>query len=86
MTTMTIQLPESLHKTILDTIQQDGISINQFVINALAEKISSLLKDNYLQERAARASRASYEAALAEVPDVEPEEEDQLPALSAMAA
>ena len=40
--------------------------------------MSALLTEQYLQERAAKASRDKYEAALAEVPDVEPEEYDRL--------
>lgn len=78
MTTMSIRLPESLHKGIRDIAQQEGISINQFVITAVAEKMSALLTEQYLQERAARGSREKYEAALAEVADVEPEEYDRL--------
>jgi hypothetical protein len=36
------------------------------------------MTEEYLQERAQRASRAKYEAALAQVPDVEPDEHDRL--------
>lgn len=77
MTTMSIRLPESLHKGIKDVAQEEGISINQFVITAVAEKMSALLTEQYLDERAARGSRERYEAALAEVPDVEPEAHDE---------
>lgn len=35
--------------------------------------------ETYLQQRAARASREKYEAALAQVPDVEPEAYDRFP-------
>lgn len=77
MTTMSIRLPESLHKGIKDVAQKEGISINQFVITAVAEKMSALLTEQYLDERAARGSRERYEAALAEVPDVEPEAHDE---------
>jgi hypothetical protein len=39
------------------------------------------MTEEYLEERAKRASRAKYENALAQVPDVEPESNDieQLP-------
>jgi uncharacterized protein (DUF1778 family) len=78
MTTMSVRLPESLHRGIKDIAQQEGISINQFVITAVAEKMSALLTEQYLDERAARGSRERYEAALAEVPDTEPEAYDEL--------
>jgi hypothetical protein len=37
-----------------------------------------LVHGDPLQERAARASRAKYEAALGQVPDVEPDEGDRI--------
>ena len=79
MTTMSIRLPESLHKGVKDIVQQEGVSINQFVVTAVAEKLSALMTEQYLQERAARASRQQYEDALAEVPDVVPDDYDRLP-------
>lgn len=79
MTTMSIRLPESLHKSIKDIAQQEGISINQFVITAVAEKMAALLTEQYLQERATRGSRERYDSALAFVPDVEPDAFDKLP-------
>ena len=79
MTTMSVRLPESLHKHIKEVAQQEGISINQFVITAIAEKMSALMTEQYLAERATRGNREGYEAALAEVPDGEPDEYDKLP-------
>jgi hypothetical protein len=78
MTTLSLRLPDSLHKGVKDLANREGISINQFVATAVAEKMSALMTEEYLQERASRASRAKYEAALAQVPDVEPEEHDRL--------
>ncbi len=39
---------------------------------------TALETENYLQTRAARASREAFDAALAGAPDVEPELEDRL--------
>jgi hypothetical protein len=58
--------------------QQDGISIDQFIATAVAEKIAALMTVEYLQERAKRGSREKFEAVLVKVPDVEPEEFDRL--------
>jgi hypothetical protein len=58
--------------------ERNGISINQFVGTPVAEKMSALMTEEYLQERTRRASRERYEAALAEAPDVEPDEYDLL--------
>jgi hypothetical protein len=58
--------------------QQDGISIDQFIATAVAEKVAALMTVEYLQECAKRGSREKFEAVLAKVPDVEPEEFDRL--------
>jgi hypothetical protein len=78
MSTLSLRLPESLHKRVKELAQREGISINQFVATAVAEKMSALLTEEYLEERAQRGSRAAYEAALAQVPDVEPDERDRM--------
>ncbi len=84
MTTLSVRLPDSLHKQVKELAQQDGVSINQFVTVAVAEKLSALLTEEYLHDRARRGSRSRYEAALAQAPDVAPEERDRIaPGLAA---
>lgn len=78
MSAINLRLPESLHKAIRELAKEDNISINQFITLAVAEKVSALMTEAYLSERASRASRAKFDAALAKVPDVEPDEHDQL--------
>ena len=58
--------------------EAEGISMNQFITLAVAEKVSALVTVEYLKERAKRGSRQKFEAILANVPDVEPEEYDKL--------
>lgn len=77
MSTLSLRLPESLHKGVRELASREGISINQFIATAVAEKMAALMTEDYLGERARRGSRAKYEAALAQVPDVEPEEYDR---------
>ena len=45
---------------------------------ALAEKLPDEMAEKYLEERAKRGSRAKYEAVLAKVSNVLPEEHDRL--------
>jgi len=78
MSTLSLQLPKSLHKQLKEIAEQEGISINQFVSTAVAEKISALLTEEYLEKRARRGSREKFERVLAKVPDIEPSEEDRL--------
>jgi hypothetical protein len=77
MGTMSLRLPDSLHKGVRDLATREGISINQFIATAVAEKMAALMTEDYLGERARRGSRAKFEAALAQVPDVEPDEHDR---------
>lgn len=77
MSTLSIRLPNSLHNQIRELAEREGISINQFVSTAAAEKMAALMTVDYLKERGARASRAAFEAALAALPDREPEPFDR---------
>jgi hypothetical protein len=79
MSTLSLRLPESLHKQVRELAEKEGISINQFVATAVAEKMAALMTEDYLRQRAERASPSAFEAALAQVPDVEPAERDRLP-------
>ncbi len=79
MSIVQVQIPDSLHKSLHELAGRDGISIDQFISTAIAEKLSALMTEDYLKERAARGDRAKYEAILAKVPDVEPEPYDRLP-------
>ena len=78
MSTLSLRLPESLHQRVRELADREGISINQFIATAVAEKMSALLTEEYLQARAQRGSRVKYDAALAQVPDVAPDERDRL--------
>jgi len=57
---------------------QDHISLNQFIASAVAEKISALITETYLADRAAKGSVDKFRAALAKVPAGEPDDFDQL--------
>ena len=78
MTTLSLRLPESLHKRIKSLDDQEGVSMNQFITLAVTEKMSALMTVDYLKERAKRGNRQKFEAILANVPDVEPKEYDRL--------
>lgn len=79
MTTMSLRLPDSIHRQLKALAERDGVSMNHMVTIAVAEKTAALLTVDYLERRAGRGDRTKFEAALAAVPDVEPEERDRLP-------
>ena len=78
MSTLSVRLPDSLHKRARSLAKEEHVSINQLVASALAEKISALDTEKYLQERAKRGSRSKFLKAMSKVPDVEPEEYDRI--------
>ncbi|MEM6598390.1 MAG: toxin-antitoxin system HicB family antitoxin [Cyanobacteria bacterium P01_C01_bin.69] len=82
MTGLNVQLPNSLYDSLQELATQDGISIDQFIALAVAEKISALKTVGYLEELAKKGDRGSYDAVLAKVPNVEPDEWDRWPAES----
>jgi len=78
MSTISLRLPAYLHEWVRELADKESISINQFVVLALAEKLSALMTEEYLGERAKRGDRKKFERALAKVADVEAEERDRL--------
>lgn len=62
MSKLTVELPDSLLVAVKQLAGYDDNSINQFI---------ALTTEKYSQERASHASKAKFEAVLANVPDVE---------------
>ena len=79
MAVLSLRLPESLHRRVREKAKQEGISMNQFVALALAEKVSALDTVDYLRQRTARADVTDFDRVLDIVPDVEPDAHDRLP-------
>lgn len=78
MNKVNLQLPNSLYKQLSLLAKQDGISIDQLITLAAAEKVSALMTAEYIKERGKQGQREDFEAVLAKVPSVEPEEYDRL--------
>jgi hypothetical protein len=78
MIALSLRLPASLHKHAKRLAAQEGISVNQLIGTALAEKLAALATEEYLQQRGKRASRRKFDAALAKVPDVAPDPRDSI--------
>lgn len=79
MTSVSLQLPDSLHRGIQELAAKDGYSMTQFLITAAAEKLSALATEDYLTERAKRADMAAFDQIMAQVPNVKPDEGDEMP-------
>lgn len=77
MSTVSIQISESVKRHVERLAAKEGISVDQFYASAAAEKLAALEAADYIAKRAARADRAAFLSVLAKVPDTEPEEWDR---------
>lgn len=78
MSTLSLRLPESMHQQLRQLAKKEGVSINQLINSAVAEKVSALLTIDYLEARARRADRKTLRDLLDRVPDVEPDDRDEI--------
>jgi predicted transcriptional regulator len=78
MSALSIRLPDSLHKKIKEIAQRDNVSINQMITLAVAEKLSALETEDYLTQRASRASREKFRKVLGKVPNRKPNPQDKI--------
>ena len=60
MSTLTVQLPESLKKTIEALAAKEGYSASQFVASAAGEKLAVVLTMDYLRREAAAGRRGDF--------------------------
>jgi hypothetical protein len=78
MGTLSLRLPESLHRQLKELARREGVSINQLISTAVAEKMAALMTLEYLEERARRGDRSRFDRVLSHVPDAAPDPDDQL--------
>lgn len=78
MSTLSLRIPDSLHDEVKSLVKKEGISINQFISSAVAEKMSALLTEQYLLKRSERGNKQQFFNAMSKVPDIEPDQNDKL--------
>ena len=78
MSTLTIQLPESLQKTIEPLAAREGYLVSQFLASAAGENLAVVLTIDYLRREAAASRPEDFEKYLAAVPDAPPQPGDEL--------
>jgi len=78
MQTMSLRMPDYLKVAISDVCQSEKISLNQFILNALSEKVSALQTVDIIEKKASQASKEDFMYALSQVPSNEPYENDRL--------
>ena len=77
--TVQVELSESLHAAAGELARASGVTVDQLVASAVAEKVSAMTGLDWLAARAKRGSREKFDAAMRQVADVEPDEQDRLP-------
>ena len=75
---LSLRLPESIHRHIMEIAKAEGVSINQLISSAITEKISAIMTEEYLKKRAERADLKDMETILRKVADRKPLEGDDL--------
>jgi hypothetical protein len=69
LSTLTIEIPDSLAGQIKEVAADQGITLDQLLCSAAAEKPSALMTTESLRGRAANADRAAFERFLTSSPD-----------------
>ena len=77
MSTLTVQMPESLARQLRECAASEGVTVDQLLSSAAAEKLSALMTVEHLRQRARNAKREDFVAFLAASPDVPPMEGDE---------
>lgn len=78
MSTLSLRLPDSIHRHIKEISKKEGVSINQFISSAVSEKISAIHTEDYLKQRAERADKKDFENILKKVPKRKPLPGDEI--------
>jgi predicted transcriptional regulator len=76
---MTIELPDSVKKSIEALAAKEGYTVSQFVASAAAEKLAVVTTVDYLRREAAAGRREDFDHYLKAAPTVDPPDHDRLP-------
>lgn len=74
-----LRVPESLFAYARKVAEEEHVSMNQFFVSAIAEKVSALKTEAYFRERRERGDLNALDAWLATSPDTPPEPGDEIP-------
>lgn len=73
-----LRIPDSLANYAKELAREDKVSLNQFIVMALAEKVSALKTETFFRERAERANPEKALSILDSVPSLPPITGDKL--------
>jgi hypothetical protein len=76
--TYPLRLPHSIKAEVERLAKQDGVSVNQFIATAVAEKLSALRTADFFAERRARADFAAFDRLVRREGGAPPASEDTI--------
>lgn len=71
MSTLSVRLPNSVHRQLEVLASREGVSMNQLISAAVGEKLAALMTEDYLA-RSKRGHRTPYDSVLRKVRDAPP--------------
>ena len=74
-----LRLPTSLKPAVEEVAREDGTTLNQFIVSAVAEKLAALKTADYFAKRAARADFAVFDRLMRRRGGEAPRPDDEIP-------
>ena len=74
-----LRLPASLKRAVEEVAREDGTTLNQFIVSAVAEKLAVLKTADYFAARATRAEFAGFDRLMRRRGGEAPRTDDELP-------
>jgi hypothetical protein len=74
-----LRLPASLKRAVEEVAREDGMTLNQFIVTAVAEKLAALKTADYFAKRAARADFAGFDRLMSRRGGEAPRRDDKIP-------
>lgn len=78
MSAVTIDLPASLRERLEDIAKEEGISLNDLIVQMAGKISSNAVLENIKRNAAKRDTRAAFKKLLSAVPDVPPSRSDDV--------
>ena len=79
-TTYPLRLPKSVKAAAEQLAKTEGVSLNQFIATAVAEKLSALRTEVFFAERRTRAKMPAFDRIMARKGGAAPQAGDEIPA------
>ena len=74
-----LRLPASLKRAIEKVAREDGTTLNQFIVSAIAEKLAALKTADYFAKRAVRADFRAFDRLMRPRRGEAPQPDDEVP-------